>query len=369
MDDKYKEAMGRLRFSEEEQRQILRNLTLAHDGEQTEPLSSVQLPPRATRGGRLPLRYAAACAAALLLVVGIGGGAYASGTLMGVNALIDDLFGGPPAQTQVVDRIGRPIGASASSNGVTITADAIVGDRANYAIVFTISKDDGTAFEGIGALENGLLPLGFSGPSGILVDGMNSANGSSFFYDADPADNAIQYVEKMSVSSDGDNIIGRTAHIELKDLSMFADNGRHIIGEGTWRMKFEIDYEDTSVELASGQEFDLNGMSATIDSASISPIALTLKYTVLGTMSWNGQGSGKLLDHNESQMDRFLSFPIVVNMKDGTIIELNSSDGGGGTQAKGELTSCNKSIMFDTLMDIDAIASVTVNGATIPLLP
>ncbi len=52
-----------------------------------------------------------------------------------------------------------------------------------------------------------------------------------------------------------------------------------------------------------------------------------------------------------------------------TTIELNSSDGGGSTQAKEESTACNKSIMFDTLMDIDAIASVTVNSATIPLLP
>ncbi len=368
MNNSYKEAMGRLQFSEEEKKRILRNLTLAHDGEQTKPASSVQPSPRATRGGKFPLRYAAACAAALLLVVGIGGGAYASGTLIGVKTLIGDLFGGPPAQTQVVDKIGRPIGASASSNGVTITADAIVGDRTNYAIVFTIAKDDGTAFEGIEALENGLLPLGFSDSSGILVDGMNSANGSSFFYDADPADNAIQYVEKMSVSSGGDNIIGRTAHIELKDLNMFTDNGRHIISEGTWRMKFEIDYEDTSVELASGQEFDLNGMNATIDSASISPIALTLEYTVLDTMSWNDQDSGKLSNNSQSQMDRFLSFPIAVNMKDGTTIELNSSDGGGSTQTKGESTSCNKSIMFDTFMNIDAIASVTINGTTISLL-
>lgn len=110
-------------------------------------------------------------------------------------------------------------------------------------------------------------------------------------------------------------------------------------------------------------------MSATIDSASISPIALTLKYTVLDTMSWDDQDSGKLSDQNESHLDRFLSFPVEVNMKDGTTIELNSSDGGGSTQAKEESTACNKSIMFDTLMDIDAIASVTVNSATIPLLP
>lgn len=38
------------------------------------------------------------------------------------------LFGGGPAETEIIDRIGCPIGASATSNGVTITADAIMGD-------------------------------------------------------------------------------------------------------------------------------------------------------------------------------------------------------------------------------------------------
>lgn len=44
---------------------------------------------------------------------------------------------------------------------MTVSADAIIGDARNYMIVYSISKDDGTAFEGIEPLENGVIPLMF----------------------------------------------------------------------------------------------------------------------------------------------------------------------------------------------------------------
>lgn len=37
-----------------------------------------------------------------------------------------------------------PHRASATSNGVTITADAIMGDTYSYAIVYSIRRDDGS---------------------------------------------------------------------------------------------------------------------------------------------------------------------------------------------------------------------------------
>ena len=46
----------------------------------------------------------------------------------------------------------------------------------------------------------------------IYVDGAMSGGGGAYFYDADPTDNVIQYVETMAVSTwDGSSIVGRTA--------------------------------------------------------------------------------------------------------------------------------------------------------------
>ena len=36
-----------------------------------------------------------------------------------------EVFGGSAAQTEIIDKIGYPVGASDTDNGVTITADAV----------------------------------------------------------------------------------------------------------------------------------------------------------------------------------------------------------------------------------------------------
>ena len=81
----------------------------------------------------------AACLAAALAV-----GAGASGVLKSAAEVFAPIFGGSAAQTEVIDKIGHPIGAGDTDNGVTITADAIIGDTYNAAIVYTIRRDDGT---------------------------------------------------------------------------------------------------------------------------------------------------------------------------------------------------------------------------------
>ena len=58
-----------------------------------------------------------------------------------VSNLLAPLFGG--AQTEIVDKIGVPIGASTSVNGYTLTADAIIGDRYSVLIAYTLTRDDG----------------------------------------------------------------------------------------------------------------------------------------------------------------------------------------------------------------------------------
>ncbi|WP_143412186.1 DUF4179 domain-containing protein [Arabiibacter massiliensis] len=362
MNRDYNNTMDALRFSPETKARMAANLAAAQ--EQTDPRTAPEV--RAVRGGKRRWRFAAVAAAAAVLVVGVGGGAYATGALMGVGNVFDDLFGGPPAQTEVVDKIGRPLGASATSGGVTITAEAIVGDKANYAIVFSVAKDDGTPFEGVEELETGVLLLGFADAASVHVDGVTSAGGSSHFYDADPADNAIQYVEQMSVTSLGDSIIGRTARVHFKDLCRYVGGSeRQVIAEGTWDMKFTVDYEDTSVALPAGQSFEMNGMEATLDSASLSPLALTLKYTVHEPVNWEKQENGRLSEHNSAQQDRFLEFPIAINLKDGTTIDASNS--GGGWNADESATACHKNCMFDEFLNLDEVASVTIGDIEIPL--
>lgn len=357
MNRDYNEAMDALRFSPEAKERMAANLTAARPEV------------RATRSGKRRWRFAAVVAAAAVLAVGVGGGAYATGALMSMGNVFDDLFGGPPAQTEVVDKIGRPLGASATSAGVTITAEAIVGDRANYVIVFSVAKDDGTPFEGVKVLETGALSLGF-GPEGaqeVNIDGVMTGGGSTGFYDADPADNAVQYVEKASVTALGDTIIGRTARVKFADLCVYDDNGWHTIADGTWSMKFTVDYEDTSIDLPAGQRFDLNGMEATLDSISISPLALTLEYTAHEAVNREDSPSGLMSEQSIAQENRFLAPTLMLAMKDGTTMEIDATKAAGGWTEQDNSTACHKNIMFDEFLNLDDIASITIGGTEIPL--
>ena len=363
MSREYNEAMDGLRFSPEAKKRMAANLAAAQEREQAaRPKPDVY----AVRGGKRRWRYAAAVAAAVVLVAGVGGVASATGNLMGMANVFDDLFNGPPAQTEVVDKIGRPIGASATSNGVTVTAEAIIGDRTNYAVVFSIAKDDGTAFD-VKPLENGLLPLGFEGHSRVSVDGVLASGGSSYFYDADPSDSAIQYVERTSATAIGNSIIGRTARVSLKDLKVYGEGEARVLVDGEWNMKFAVDYEDTSVDLPAGGAIEVSGMDATLDSATVSPIALSLEYTVHEAMNWEDQESGRMSDHNQDEMDRFLDPSVTLNMKDGTTVEIDALRGAGGTRESSDSTSCNKSIMFDEFLNLDDVASITIGGTELPL--
>lgn len=60
-------------------------------------------------------------------------------------------------------------------------------------------------------LENGLLPIGFAESDAAVNDELGGYGGS-YFYDADPADNALQYVEQMTVESLGGGTVKMFAH-------------------------------------------------------------------------------------------------------------------------------------------------------------
>ncbi len=87
--------------------------------------------------GRVAL--VAACLAGAVVV-----GAGATGLLKTAIQAFSGVFGENPAVTQVVDKIGRPVGASDTDNGITITADAIIGEKDGVAVIYTISRDDGS---------------------------------------------------------------------------------------------------------------------------------------------------------------------------------------------------------------------------------
>ena len=384
----YKNALDELHFSEEAKNRMVERLM-----ERAE-----QPAPRRIR--RFPRVAAVGVAAALVLSIGAG----ASGVLKSASEVFAGVFG-PTADTEIIDQIGHPIGASDTSNGVTVTADAILFDGYNYLISYTLEKEDGSAFDCTKNPDTGLYDLGWKRSDSTIGRGVDGATGSSYFYDADPSDNAIQYVETMSYNDTVQT--GGTAKITLSDLSVLnSENGEPTtIAKGAWRLKFQLEAGNSAVELPAGQSIDVNGRSATVDTIVLSPIGYHVVYTVDGEATFdtlydeNGEeipqengrepagvcsvispiGYHVVYDENGEEVPQesgrepagvcstweSYSAKLLVTKTDGTVLDF--SDCGGSMDPHDGKTVCTRQGTFDTVIPLEDIASVTIGGVSIPV--
>ena len=384
----YKNALDELHFSEEAKNRMVERLM-----ERAE-----QPAPRRVR--RFPRIAAVGVAAALVLSIGAG----ASGVLKSASEVFAGVFG-PTADTEIFDQIGRPIGASDTSNGVTVTADAILFDGYNYLISYTLEKDDGSAFECTKNPDTGLYDLYWKRSDSTIGRGVDGASGSSYFYDENPSDNAIQYVETMSYNDAVQT--GGTVKITLGDLCVLnSENGEPTtIAKGAWRLKFQLEAGNSAVELPAGQNIDVNGRSAAVDTIVLSPIGYHVVYTVDGEATFdtlydeNGEeipqengrepaGASSVIspigyhvvhDENGEEIPQesgqepasvsstweSYSAKLLVTKTDGTVLDF--SDCGGSMDPHDGKTVCTRQGTFDTILPLDEVASVTIGDTTIPV--
>lgn len=356
----YNSALDELRFSEEaKSRMVDRLMAAAEQPEQPVAIHRVR---------RFPRIAAVGVAAALVLSIGAG----ATGVFKSASDAFAGVFG-PTADTEIIDQIGHPIGASDTAGGVTVTADAILFDGYNYLISYTLEKEDGSAFDCTKNPDTGLYDLGWKRSDSTIGRGVDGASGSSYFYDENPSDNAIQYVETMSYNDAVQT--GGTVKITLHDLQEFSNDGTEsTLIKGTWSLKFKLDAGNSAVELPAGQNIDVNGRSAAVDTIVISPIGYHVVYTVDGEATFdtlydeNGeeipQESGREPASVSSTWESY-SAKLLVTKTDGTVLDF--SDYGGSMDPHDGKTVCTRQGTFDTILPLDEVASVTIGDTTIPV--
>ena len=298
----------------------------------------------------------AAVAAGIAVVVGAGGYAYANGQLVGVASAIDDVFFGATAPTDVQDKVGRPVAASATSDGITISADAIMGDERNYVVIYSIRRADGEALGKVGTDSRGTLTLDGRYPTADFdqsVDGARGQGGSAYFYDADPSDNAIQMVTQMTTDI---NLIGATTRTSFTSIgtSDSSFGSTTTIATGTWSLKFKLNYQSNATSLTPAGTLVLAGTSGSVQRVSVSPVGVSIDYTVNGTEKApaSGRWSPAYLDLGT----------ITVSMKDGTSFSIPC--GAGSSKEADGRTICQTGSFFDRIIDPSQVASVSFAGVT-----
>jgi len=338
----YQQELDTLHFTPEQKKRI---------AEQT--LAAAK---QASSRGRRPVRRMLMIAAAAVLVLAVGT-AGATGVLKSAAESFASVFGGNVAQTEIIDQIGRPIGASATDNGVTITADAILGDQYNACIVYTITRDDGQPLLPEGTSPKSLLMGGFGGADLSIRGG---CHGSSWFIDENPDDSAIQMVQSLSADVP---ITSCTATAEFQNLCYFdEETGSSIpIVEGHWKFRFDVDYEDASLTLGAGETFAQGGMTFTVDKVTVSPVAVQVAYTVDSPVQWSDAPSGRQSDGDRREMERYFeNVEILLTKTDGTVIDLSKS--GGSIKPEDGVTVCTKGQVLDEILPLADLESVSVGG-------
>lgn len=325
---------------------------------------------RKPRIARHPVRTVAriaAVTAVLAIVIGGAGTAMATGVLPLPSDMLSDIFDGPASQTEIIDRIGRPVGASCSNNGVTVTADAIMGDKDMVTIAYTLTFDDPAALKKLSEPgENGTIAGSVDG--NVYVDGEHGSQGQSWLIDKNPNDSSIQYFAQFSVESPG--LMGRTVRTHINSL-VVPRAGKELpeykkILTGPWDLKFQLNYEDTSVTIPAPKSVNFNGTKATIQEATVSCVGVSVRYNIDRSIE-HDNNSGKMSQNMEESMDAVGNIPLIVTFKDGHVEDATSHSGYFANKLDNGTTDVHKTWPFSQVCDTDKIASVQIGDTVIPM--
>ena len=325
---------------------------------------------RKPRIARHPVRTVAriaAVTAVLAIVIGGAGTAMATGILPLPSDMLSDIFDGPASQTEIIDRIGRPVGASCSNNGVTVTADAIMGDKDMVTIAYTLTFDDPAALKKLSEPgENGTIAGSVDG--NVYVDGEHGGQGQSWLIDKNPNDSSIQYFAQFSVESPG--LMGRTVRTHINSL-VVPRAGKELpeykkILTGPWDLKFQLNYEDTSVTIPAPKSVNFNGTKATIQEATVSCVGVSVRYNIDRSIE-HDNNSGKMSQNMEESMDAVGNIPLIVTFKDGHVEDATSHSGYFANKLDNGTTDVHKTWPFSQVCDTDKIASVQIGDTVIPM--
>lgn len=256
-----------------------------------------------------------------------------------VSNLLAPLFGG--AQTEIVDEIGVPIGASTSVNGYTLTADAIIGDRYNVAIVYTLSRDDGEP------IPDDTFFLDWQ--TNIIRGG--SGGGSLCPVRDEDNPNILHFVESWHRQAP---LTGRIVNASFSTLAIYnKDSEDTIIAEGTWDLTYTLRYQDSSGKIPVKDLYvtDKGGSYYKVQKILLSPVGIHLDMILYEPVF----GAPKLAD-----------FEISLLLTDGT--EMLLEGGGGGGMRDGDKTAkLSYSAMFDIPIPREDIKAIIICDTTYEL--
>ncbi|MBR5950676.1 MAG: DUF4179 domain-containing protein [Actinomycetaceae bacterium] len=369
-----------------------------------------------TSGTRRTRRLVAAVAGALALTLA-GTTAYAvSQGFVSVPDAISAIMGEETEATDIVEKVGSPVGVSATSNGVTITAETIVGDKNAISIVYSMVRVDGKPFDGFERARDWGFPYFFDeSNTGIpslpeLSKESMSTSGGYWFYDANPDDPAFQFVEQWSYSG-VDSIIGRTYEAHFKDLMFMIcgtesdENEDVLLASGDWKLTFPINFTDTTreVNLANTNVKSADNEPVNVTQLELSSLAFRIVIEMPGVLrerwepvpqedlvwveqygygywdvregAWDASGADGMANGEDGLFyiysgQQTPDLPVSLKMKDGSILKCNMVEKSFTTVTPNDdlnMTRHEITGFLPQIVDVDDVEAIIVGGAEIPM--
>ena len=291
------------------------------------------------RKRRHPLqRLAAACLTLILIALPVG----AEVKNGYVSNLLAPLYGG--SQTEIVDSIGVPLDASVTIGDYTLTADAVIGDRYNLTIVYSLSHVDGKElsewirfddWESHGVRRN----------SGYLSHKL-SEDGKT-----------IHLMERLT-GNQRLFLFKRDFQVDFTDLIIWDPEQAvgHPLQEGHWQLRFTIRYEDTTETVWRGKKAvtDQNGGVFTIRKIELSPVGMHMDFDFPAC-------------YFDDLTKGHEAFRVRVLLKDGTTVTIEDFGMGGHGKTNGETWDYNFRTMFDLPIPKENIQSILICDTQFPV--
>ena len=332
----YREQYNDLRFSPEEKQAMVESLLAAVPETQK----------RVSHKKRLHVLVAAVVAAALCA-------ACASGALRSASEVFANLFGSSQEQASLLEELGTPLGVSCTQDGLTITADAILADEYTYAILYSIQREDGTSLRADGRGES----VSFQEYTMQWPQKAQRTSSTLRPYDEDTSDQTVQYLEicqmDQPLQAGRMTAVFRAAMID----EVQADGTIRTVplGDGPWELSFDFTPKASSIDLPTGQQFQVDGLDCTLTRVSLSPLSLHVEYTV---------DAAEVPDENA-----FLNaLPLSLAKTDGTVA-YSQRDAASGlhSDSDSDQIQARKDLVFSEITPLDTIESISIGDLTIPV--
>ncbi|MCD8356811.1 MAG: DUF4179 domain-containing protein [Clostridia bacterium] len=306
-----------------------------------------------TRKRRPMRRIALVMAAALAILIGT---ASATGALKSLAEIFSPVWGSSEEQIELMGAMGQAIGVSDTDNGITITADGVIGDKYNTCIVYTIAWDNNKDFPlPEDWQENPDTHLLNFVSDDIDLSASHGLSGMTWFTDHDPTDNEIQYCQTFS--GDIELPLGNTT-ATFENLQYMSTNNAEpaIVFEGNWKLNFDIDYLDSSISLGKEQSFSYDGLNdekVTVKDVTLSPVGIHIGYELPSDIL------EKTYHESYSVDERMSEIPITLTKTDGTVLNLTKQCGYTVWRDQAERVR-SKSGTFNEIIPLDDMATLTI---------